>query len=209
VNSIAMTIPGRHLTRALTLAAAIVLAACGSSSPSAPAAAAPAATSSEVTGIAPKFAIVTLLPATDSVPMPAEPAVLDQLSKQFLPHTLLVRVGQPVEFRNSEDMPHNVSVIRRESGSEVFNVGTEPHQKYVHTFDRVGQFDVKCDIHEGMEATVIAARGPLTTIAGDDGRFSLPNVAFGSYKVSLTFSGQTVEQAIEVSGARTEVKLAR
>jgi plastocyanin len=169
----------------------------------------PAATTSEVTGVAPKFAIVTLLPATDSVPMPSGRALMDQMSKQFLPHTLLVRVGQPVEFRNSEDMPHNVSVTRRESGSEVFNVSTEPHQNYVHTFDRVGQFDVKCDIHEGMEATVIAARGPLTTIAGDDGRFSIPNVAFGSYKVSLTFNGQTVEQAVEVSGARTEVKLAR
>ena len=198
-----------HITRAFALATTIVLPACGSSSPSAPAAAAPAATSSEVTGNAPKFAIVTLLPATDAVPMPAEPAVMDQISKQSLPHTLLVRVGQPVEFRNSEDMPHNVAVIRRERGAEVFNVGTEPHQKYVHTFDRVGQFDVKCDIHEGMEATVIAARGPLTTIAGADGRFSLPNVAFGSYKVSLTFSGQTVEQAIEVTGARTEVTLAR
>lgn len=141
--------------------------------------------------------------------MPAEPAVLDQRSKQFLPHTLLVRVGQPVEFRNSEDMPHNVSVTRRESGSEVFNVGTEPYQKYDHTFDRVGQFDVTCDIHEGMEATVIVARGPMTTVAGDDGRFSLPNVAFGSYTLSLTYSGQTVEQAIAVSAARTDVKITR
>jgi plastocyanin len=203
-----MTIRNRQIMRALTLATTTVLAACGSNSSSPSPAAAPAATSSEVTGVVPKFAIVTLLPAADAVPMPSEPAVMDQISKQFLPHTLMVRVGQPVEFRNSEDMPHNVSVIRRESGSEVFNVSTEPHQKYVHTFDRVGQFDVKCDIHEGMEATVIAARGPLTAIAGDDGRFSLPNVAFGSYKVSLTFSGQTVEQAIEVKGARTEVKLA-
>jgi hypothetical protein len=104
-------------------------------------------------------------------------------------------------------MPHNVSVVRRESGKEVFNVGTEPHQNYLHTFDRVGEFDVTCDIHEGMEATVIVARGPMTTIAGDDGRFSLPGVAFGSYTLSLTYSGQTVEQAVEVSGARTEVKL--
>ena len=32
---------------------------------------------------------------------------------------------------------------------------------------------------------------------------------FGSYKVSLTFDGQTVEQALEVSGARTEFKLSR
>jgi len=187
-----------------------VLAACNSSeqAPTTPAAA-PAATSSEVTGIVPKNAIVTLLPASGAPPVPAEPAVLDQISKQFLPHTLLARVGQPVEFRNSEDMPHNVSVVRRESGKEVFNVGTEPHQKYVHTFDRVGEFDVTCDIHEGMEATVIVSRGPMTTIAGDDGRFSLPNVAFGSYTLSLTYSGQTVEQAIEVSGARTEVTLSR
>jgi len=188
-----------------------VLAACNSrQAPTTPASApAPAATSSEVTGIVPKNAIVTLLPASGAPPVPAEPAVLDQISKQFLPHTLLARVGQPVEFRNSEDMPHNVSVVRRESGKEVFNVGTEPHQKYVHTFDRVGEFDVTCDIHEGMEATVIVSRGPMTTIAGDDGRFSLPNVAFGSYTLSLTYSGQTVEQAIEVSGARTEVTLSR
>ena len=198
-----------HASRLALILSSIVAAGCQSNTPAAAPPPAPTATSSEVTGTVPKFAIVTLLPANESVPMPKDPAVMDQVSKQFLPHTLLVRVGQPVEFRNSEDMPHNVAVIRRESGSEVFNVSTEPHQKYVHTFERVGQFDVKCDIHEGMEATVIASRGPLTAIAGEDGRFSLPNVAFGSYKVSLTFSGQTVEQAIEVSGARTEVKIAR
>ena len=100
-------------------------------------------------------------------------------------------------------------LFRSESGSEVFNVGTEPHQKYVHTFDRAGQFDVKCDIHEGMEATIIAARGPMTTIADDTGRFSIPNVAFGAYRVSLTFSGQTIDQDLQVSGARTEFRLAR
>ena len=60
-----------------------------------------------------------------------------------------------------------------------------------------------------MEATVIVARGPMTTIAGDDGRFLLPNVAFGAYTLSLTYSGQTVEQAIQVGGARTEVKIKR
>jgi hypothetical protein len=49
----------------------------------------------------------------------------------------------------------------------------------------------------------------MTTIAADNGRFSFSNVAVGSYTLSLTYSGQTVEQAIEVSGARTEVKAAR
>jgi len=186
----------------------VIVAACSSSPPPAPAAAA-AATSSEVVGIAARNAIVTLLPASGPPPMPDQAAVMDQQSKQFIPSVLLVRPGQPVEFRNSEDMPHNVSVTRRGSGTEVFNVGTEPRQKHVHTFDRIGQFDVLCDIHEGMSAIVIAAPGPVTTIAEDDGRFRFPNVPFGSYKLSLTYDGQTVEHALEVSGERTQFKLSR
>lgn len=182
-------------------------AACGSSdAPQAPASAASAPiTSSEVTGTVPRNAIVTLLPA-EPVSMPDGPAVMDQYSKTFVPNVLYVRVGQPVEFRNSEDMPHNVTVLRRGSGAEVFNVGTEPHQKYVHTFDRVGQFDVTCDIHPGMQATLIATQSPLATIAGDDGRFTLPNVKLGTYKLALTFEGRTIEQPLEVTQARTEVR---
>jgi plastocyanin len=162
-----------------------------------------------VSGIAGKNAIVTLLPAGGPLPVPDQPAVMDQYSKQFVPSVLIARPGQPVEFRNSEDMPHNVSVTRRESGSEVFTVGTEPHQKYVHTFERLGQFDVKCDIHEGMEATLIVAAGPQTVIAQDDGRFAFPNVPLGAYKLSQTFEGQTVESAIDVRDAQTIVKLVK
>jgi hypothetical protein len=60
-----------------------------------------------------------------------------------------------------------------------------------------------------MEATLIVARGPMTTIAADDGRFSLANVTPGSYVLSLTFSGQTVEHQVMVTGPRTEVKITR
>src|SRR6478736_7602652 len=192
------------------LAAAVIVAGCDSKNGAgAPPAAAAPVTNSQVTGIVPKNAIVTLLPGGAALPMPDRPAVMDQYAKQFVPSVLIARVGQPVEFRNSEDMPHNVSVTRRESGVAVFTVGTEPHQQYVYTFDRVGQFDVKCDIHEGMEATLIVARGPMTIIAEDDGRFLFRNVAFGSYKLSLTFNGETIDQPVEVNSARTIVKIAR
>jgi len=135
--------------------------------------------------------------------MPTAPALMDQISKQFIPNTLIVRIGQPVDFHNGEDLPHNVTVTRRTTGAEVFNVNTDRGQKYTHSFDRVGQFDVKCDIHEAMEATVIVAKGPTTTIAGDDGRFSFANVPVGSYRVSVTFAGQTVEQPLDVTAAQT------
>ena len=132
---------------------------------------------------------------------------MDQISKQFIPNVLIARLGQPVRFHNGDDMPHNITLTRRGSGAEVFNVSTEGNQTYTHTFDRVGQFDVRCDIHEGMEAIVIVALGPVTTIAGNDGRFSIPNVAFGSYKLSVTFTGQTVERPFDVAGPRTEINL--
>jgi plastocyanin len=193
--------------QAAIIAGALV-SAC-SAQPTPPATSAvPAPTTSEVTGVVPVNAIVTLLPAGDPPPVPTEPATMDQISKQFIPNVLLARVGQPVVFHNGEDLPHNITVTRRSSGAEVFNVSTERSQTYTHTFDRVGQFDVRCDIHEGMEAIIIVALGPVTTIAGDDGRFSIPNVAFGSYKLSVTFAGQTVERAFDAAGPRTEVNLA-
>ena len=194
----------------MTLALAITTAiACGSQDQSsAPAAPPPApATSAVVSGTVPRNAIVALVPV-DALPAPDGPAVMDQYAKQFVPNVLYVRVGQPVEFRNSEDMPHNVTVLRRGSGAEVFNVGTEPQQKYVHTFDRIGQFDVTCDIHPGMQATLIAAPSPYATIADDGGRFTIPNVKPGSYKLNVTYEGRTVEQPVEVAGPRTDVKVA-
>ena len=87
-------------------------------------------------GTAPGGAIVALIPAAGEAPMPEGPAVMDQYSKTFVPNVVYVRVGQPVEFRNSEDMPHNVNVTRRGSGTAIFSVATEPQQKYVHAFDR-------------------------------------------------------------------------
>ncbi len=163
-------------------------------------------TSSVVSGTVPRNAIVALVPA-DPLPAPDGPAVMDQYAKQFVPNVLYVRVGQPVEFRNSEDMPHNVTVMRRGTGAEVFNVSTEPQQKYVHTFDRVGQFDVTCDIHPGMQATLIAALSPYATVADDNGRFSIASVKPGSYKVNLTYEGRTVEQPLAVKDARTDVRI--
>ncbi len=160
----------------------------------------------EVTGSAPKGAVVSLSPA-GGVPLPEGPAVLDQYSKQFVPGILYVRVGQPVEFRNTEDMGHNVTVNRRGTGAAVFNVETDPQQKYVHTFDGVGQYDVSCSLHPGMQATLIATNSPMATVSDESGRFSIPNVAAGAYTLSVTFEGHTVEHAVDVKGPRTDVRV--
>jgi len=200
----------RSTLQTFVLLSTVWLAACGSgtTAPGGAPAAAPSPTAAaiaEVTGTAPRGAVISLAPAGMAVPLPEGPAVMDQYSKQFVPNLLYVRVGQPVEFRNSEDMGHNVTVNRRGTGAEIFNVGTEPQQKHVHTFDRSGQYDVLCDIHPGMQATVVAATSAMAAVSDDAGRFTIPNVAAGTYTLSATFEGQTVEQTVEVKGPRTEV----
>jgi plastocyanin len=184
------------------------MAACSApDAPPATAAEPSAAGPGVVAGTAPRGSIVALVPAAGEAPLPEGPAVMDQYAKTFVPNVLYVRVGQPVEFRNSEDENHNVNVTYRGTGAAVFGVGTEPHQKHVHTFDRAGQYDVACDIHPGMQALVVAAASALVTIADERGAFSIPNVPAGSYKVALTFEGRTVERPLEVKGPRTDVKL--
>ena len=192
--------------------AVFVAAGCGTSPSQAPAAppaqaAAPVSGLAEVTGTAPKGAIVALAPTAADAPMPEGPAVMDQYAKQFVPSMLYVRVGQPVEFRNTEDMGHNVTVNRRDSGAAVFNVETDPQEKHVHTFDRVGQYDVSCSMHPGMQATLVATRSALATTAGDDGRFAIPDVPAGAYTLSVTFEGRTVDQPVDVKAPRTDVRV--
>lgn len=197
------------MLRAALLMTCAMAAGCAEPAvPSTPASS-PAAntTLAEVFGTVPPGAIVSLLPAAGESPLPEGPAVMDQYGKQFVPNVLYVRVGQPVEFRNTEDMGHNVTVNRRDGGQRIFDVETDPREKHVHTFDRVGHYDVTCSEHPGMQAVVIATRSALAIAAADDGRFSLAGVSAGDYVVSVTFAGRTTEQKVSVKGPRTEVRV--
>lgn len=200
-------------TSAAVLMALAALSACAAPPAPAPPVAATASptdtANAEVTGTAGKGAIISLLPSAGEMPLPEGPAVMDQYAKRFVPDLLYVRVGQPVEFRNTEDMGHNVTVNRRDTGAGIFSVETDPQQKHIHTFDRVGQYDVTCSMHPGMQATVVATRSPLSATAGGNGRFTLNGVPAGDYTLSVTFEGRTVDQAVTVKGPRTEVKVTR
>ena len=193
---------------ALLAIACASAAACTPQSAAPSAAAEPVATAvSEVTGTAPPGAVVSLSPAAADAAMPDGPAVLDQYAKQFVPPVLYVRVGQPVEFRNTDNLGHNVNVHRRGTGAAIFDVETDPQQKYVHTFDRVGQYDIACSEHPGMQATLVAADSGLAAISDDRGRFSLTGVPAGAYRLRATFEGRTVEQSVAVQGPRTDIRV--
>lgn len=200
---------------AISLAGALFAAAC--TQPSEPPAASPAAAAvvesapglTSVVGTAPSGAIVALEASTArEFPLPEGPAILDQYSKQFVPALLVARVGQPVEFRNSDEFGHNVIVNRRSTGSSIFNVSLDTQQNHRHVFEQAGEYSVTCDLHPGMLATVFATSTPFTVQVGPSGSFAIRDVPPGSYKASLVLSGGGLtEQAVAVSGPQIELKL--
>jgi plastocyanin len=145
----------------------------------------------EVMGTAPKptggfGSIVVLRPETAvDTTLPAEDAVMDQSGSAFHPKILLVRLGQTVAFRNSEDVLHNVHVVDTATRKTVFNVGTPVVGSYRHTFDAEGAYDVSCEIHPSMAAFVFVTGSPYAAVADSEGRFEISGVPSGHYLASV------------------------
>jgi plastocyanin len=196
------------MIRLLALLGLVAAAACAGP-PEVPAAATPDtpaadATVTQVSGRAPAGALVALEPAA-GLPLPEGAAVLDQFAKAFVPDTLFVRVGQPVIFKNSEDQLHNVAVVRTRTGTAVFNISQNQGDVHTHTFEQAGEFDVTCDVHPGMRATIIAANTPHAVYAVARGAFTLQKITPGTYRLWVSAGGRDIERAIDVAGAMMDV----
>ena len=118
-------------------------------------------------------------------PVPAEPAVMDQFAIAFIPRVLVARPGQPVEFRNSEEVSHNVRVVETATDSMIFSVNPVMGEPYVHLFERTGTYAVACDIHPGMTGHLVVVAEPYAVVASEDGAFSFDGVPPGGYRARV------------------------
>lgn len=181
------------------------------SPPPPPAAGSPTSATSTVTGRGPRAedgfpAIIALDPKQPrDFPPPTEPKIMDQQGLAFVPRLLVVRQGQAVVFRNSEDVLHNVRVGEAGTGQPLFNVATIPGNSYTYTFDRPGFYSVGCDVHDVMHADILVTSTPYAVVAGEDGAFTIADVPQGSYTLTIYQSGKRVEQPVDVAGPTTRV----
>jgi hypothetical protein len=206
---------GAHLASTAALILVVVAIGCSESNapgappatatPAAPAAAAGSAAPALVTGQAPPGAIVSLEPLDGEFPLPEGPVILDQYSRAFVPDLLFARVGQVVEFRNSEDVEHNIRVLRNPTGTTVMDVSGSQNQVFKHTFDQSGTYDVSCDIHPGMRGTIVVSSTPFITGTDERGGFTLRDVPVGRYTLKVLANGRETTKEITVTSPRTDV----
>ena len=122
-----------------------------------------------------------------------------------MPDLLFVRVGQMVEFKNSDDVDHNVQVLRRPTGTTVMNESGSKGQVFRHVFEQPGSYDVDCDVYPGMRATIVATTTPFTALANQEGSFTINNVPPGKYVVKSTIGGRDIAEELTVTAPRTTV----
>jgi plastocyanin len=156
-------------------------------------------------GLAPPSAVVVLERKGETeLPVKSEPAIMDQAGYEFLPGFLLAQAGQLVQFRNSEDVLHNVRVTEISSQKPVFNVATVAFGKYEHQFDP-GYYNVTCDIHTTMRASILVTQSPYSATTGEDGSFSMDNVRPGQYNLTVYAGPTPVVRSIEVKSTGTDL----
>ena len=206
------------LTTLAAVALALVASGCSTeppaSTPPRERASAEAAAGQPVTGKAPPAtggfpSVIILEPQTPGdFPVPTEPALMDQFGRTFFPGLLLVREGQPVLFRNSENDLHNVHVVDTRTDSTVLNVAMPIlGGSYHHTFERAGTYDVSCNVHPEMAATILVTSTPYAVVANHDGSFSVPDVPPGSYSLTMRHGTRRIERVVEVGGSPMELIL--
>ena len=190
------------MMRRITVVCLLLAAACSRPQESKPVPAEPG-----VFGKATPGAIVALAPlAPREFPLPDGHVVIDQYAKRFVPELVAARVGQPVDFLNSDEFGHNVIVNRRAAGTSIFTTSIDKGQRYTHTFDRAGEYSVTCDLHEGMLAIIYVTTTPYSTTADTSGNFALKDVPPGDYTMTTVVpGGGSTERKITVSPGRTVV----
>ena len=113
----------------------------------------------------------------------SKPVVLDQQRCWYVPRVVGVRVGQPLEVRNSDPLLHNVRA--NSAVNEPFNQG-QPVQgtRYSHTFATAEvMVPMKCDVHAWMRAWVGVVNHPYFAVTGTDGAFSIASLPPGTYTI--------------------------
>ena len=112
-------------------------------------------------------------------PAPARGKVITQRNKTFLPRVLAVPVGTTVDFRNEDDIFHNVFSLSRPND---FDTGLyRQGASYAQTFRKTGMVQILCNIHASMLGYVYVVDSPYYAQAEANGAFKIRNVPPGEY----------------------------
>lgn len=135
------------------------------------------------------------LKETNFLEAPQREIVLDQVNCQYEPRVIALRVGQKVDFVNSDSLFHNVRSLTEKN--EEFNVSMpQKGDRFTKVFDAPEIFvQTKCSVHPWMSAYIAVMDHPYYSVTNERGEFLISDLPQGNY---------TVEAVHEVFGKQSK-----
>jgi hypothetical protein len=104
---------------------------------------------------------------------------------QYEPRVLAARGGERLEFKNDSDIPHLVNVAS--DAPEVGRAITVPKDDIIYTLDplvaQLTPLTFRCDVHPWMAGRLRVFDHPYFAVTDKDGRFEMPLVPTGEWRV--------------------------
>ena len=82
----------------------------------------------------------------------AKEVVVDQKNRQFSQKALTIKVGDSIEFRNSDNVSHNIFSLSDTKSFDLGSYGAGQSKKV--SFDKSGKVEIECSIHPDMQMVV-------------------------------------------------------
>lgn len=108
---------------------------------------------------------------------------IEQRNREFIPWMTVVQTGTSIDFPNNDTVRHHVYSFSEPKRFEIKLYAGKPGQPIV--FDKPGQVDIGCNIHDWMEAHVLVVDTPYFARTGADGRATVAAVPAGRYRLRL------------------------
>lgn len=143
--------------------------------------------------------------ATDAGTVPSQAVTYEQKGCQYIPHVLVMHVSQPLKIINSDQTSHNIHPLPK-ANSEWNKSQPAGAPAIDAKFDKEEFIPVKCNIHPWMHGYFVVLKTSHYAITKDDGSFSLPDLAPGTYTLTAwheKYGTQTQSVTITGSEAKT------
>ena len=131
-------------------------------------------------------AVIYAIPLSGSGELPPpQPAVIDQIDKEFYPYVSPVQVGTQASFPNNDEIRHHVYSF---SPAKTFELPLYPPGKGVEqsiVFDQPGVVVLGCNIHDWMKAYVFVVESPFFAKTDTNGSARIINLGSGEYEVKV------------------------
>jgi len=130
-----------------------------------------------------KNVMVWIKDVKHNIPVPKEPAILDQRGCIYFPHVQGIRKGQEVVIKNSDATLHNIHSMAKDNKKFNFAMPKVVKEKKVKFDKTEDPFYIKCDVHPWMKAWVGVFDHPFFAVTDKNGNFKIDNIPSGTYEV--------------------------